>query len=93
MQFYSRTDNPDDPDGPLELAAVSGDEEISGDGVDKKSVLSWIKTVFPSQDDANTFLKSQLDKLQEVKGNVTNLVSQSSTDVVPADSAEGSDIK
>ncbi|RWS25971.1 hypothetical protein B4U80_07123 [Leptotrombidium deliense] len=37
------------------------------DPTDKQSVVAWIRTVFPSQDDANSFLKLQLEKLQEVK--------------------------
>lgn len=28
-------------------------------------MVSWLKTVFPSQEDANSFLKLQIDKMQE----------------------------
>lgn len=41
--------------------------EKSEDPSDNKSVFSLLKTVFTSQDDANNFLKSQLDELQSKK--------------------------
>jgi len=43
---------------------------------DRRSVVSWIKTVFPSQDDANTFLKSQLEKLQQERSGQADQTSQ-----------------
>ena len=39
---------------------------------ENKNVIAWIKTVFPSQDDANTFLKSQLEKLQQEKNELNS---------------------
>ncbi|XP_074593454.1 uncharacterized protein LOC141849144 [Brevipalpus obovatus] len=39
--------------------------ETKSDNTAKRSVVSWLKTVFPSQEDASTFLKTQIDKLQE----------------------------
>ncbi|XP_053200492.1 uncharacterized protein LOC128385632 isoform X1 [Panonychus citri] len=39
--------------------------ETKSDSTTKKNVVSWLKTVFPSQEDANSFLKLQIDKMQE----------------------------
>lgn len=39
--------------------------ETKSDSNSKKNVVSWLKTVFPSQEDANSFLKIQIDKMQE----------------------------
>ena len=59
--------------------------ETKSDNTAKRSVVSWLKTVFPSQEDASTFLKTQIDKLQEQSDlsaleDVTNS-SQSNSDV------------
>ncbi|RWS04149.1 hypothetical protein B4U79_10083, partial [Dinothrombium tinctorium] len=51
---------------------------------DKRSVVSWIRTVFPSQEDANTFLKLQLEKLQDVQENSNENGKQQSSESTSA---------
>ena len=44
------------------LPVNSSDQQTS---TSDTMVLSWLRTVFPSQEEANSFLKSQLEQLEK----------------------------